>query len=98
MKRALLPWFRRAIGVRGASVHSGRGFYMCESDIRTPELLKRIRKKIVDWNTKGYLEHAQEDAKYLRIIFHRGKFKPYYRSITINKDYAWGFICGFTCD
>ena len=96
-EKALLPWFRRAVGVRGKSEHSGRGFYMCGSNLHTNELLKRIRKKIVGWSAKGYIESAKEDSEYFRIVFNLGEFKPYYRSITISKRYV-GFTCGFTCD
>jgi len=76
---------RKALKVKGSSIHNGRGGYDCVFDISTRELFQRVKAKVVEWNKEGLVEKIEETSDHLYIAL-KNKFTcPYYRGFYFDK-------------
>ena len=58
MPKSLVQFVRKGVGLKGYTEHSGRGAWIMYSndDLSVYDKLKRIRKKVEEWQEAGIIE------------------------------------------
>lgn len=67
--KSALSFFRRAIGVKGYSVHTGRGAYECGMSLPYTDVFASVKSKLPKWQAKGYIESFTETECGFEIVF-----------------------------
>ena len=83
--KSAVSWMRKELGVKGKSIHSGRGSYECNVDIAEGEVLERVKDKLLKWEQNGIVEEVKENEEYLSVKLSKNFVDDYYRTFTFPK-------------
>ena len=103
--KSAVSWMRKELGVKGKSIHSGRGSYECNVDIEEDKVLERVKNKIAKWEENGMIEEVKECEEYLSVKLSKNFVDDSYRTFTFPKiKPAWMnakknyYVCFFSID
>jgi hypothetical protein len=83
--QSAVSWMRKQLGVKGKSVHSGRGSYECSVDIGEDKVLERVKNKIAKWEENGMIEEVKEYEEYLSVKLSKNFVDNSYRTFAFPK-------------
>jgi len=96
-KTSAITFVRKALDVKGRTIHNGRGGYECSFvGISNTELIKRVRDNIDKWQNKGLVQEIEDTEKHIRVVLTDSFTCEYYRAFYFNKvaDPRWNeYFC-----
>jgi hypothetical protein len=85
---------RKALKVKGRSIHSGRGFYECDYDCTPQELMDRFNKIVERWEKKGKIANIERHANRISFEFPLEDTQACgYNGFSFSLDYPYNYAC-----
>ena len=79
--KSAVSFIRQQLKVKGASEHSGRGFYILGSNeaVSFADIKAKVENLLPRWQERGLVESAEVGAE-IKVVFVKDKFDEYYRT------------------
>lgn len=83
--KSAVSWMRKQLGVKGKTLHNGRGVFECFTDLSDKEVLSIAKTKLEEWKEVDLVEEVNEDENWLVVKLKDIFSDKFYRTFSFPK-------------
>ena len=84
--KSACSWMRKQLGVKGKTLHNGRGVFECFTNLNDQEVLSVAKSKLEKWKEIDLVEDVNEDENWLVVKLKDVFNNSYYRTFSFQKN------------